>query len=112
MRFSTPFPSRSLWLALAVSTAALMSATPSRAAPPATTFTCTNLSSGANWKISIDFARSTVDDNPARISTATIEWHDRVQGGNYSLDRKSGNLTVTVASSTGGYFLYDRCRAT
>jgi len=50
-----------------------------------------------------------VDSNPARISAAEISWHDATDGGNYTLDRKSGNLTVIVASSTGGYFLRDRC---
>jgi hypothetical protein len=72
--------------------------------------TCTNLVSGASWRIRINFERSTVDANPARISGAKISWHDATDGGNYTLDRKSGNLTVIVASSTGGYFLHDRCR--
>jgi hypothetical protein len=75
-----------------------------------TTMTCTNPVSGANWKISVDFGRSTVDANPARISEASISWHDQKDGGHYTLDRKSGKLTVVVASSTGGYFLYDNCR--
>jgi hypothetical protein len=72
--------------------------------------TCTNPVSGASWQIRIDFDRSTVDSNPARIGDAKISWHDATDGGNYTLDRKSGNLTVIVASSTGGYFLHDRCR--
>ena len=71
--------------------------------------TCTNPASGASWQIRIDYDRSTVDSNPARISAAEISWHDATDGGNYTLDRKSGNLTVIVASSTGGYFLRDRC---
>ena len=75
-----------------------------------TAITCTNPASGASWQIRIDYDRSTVDSNPARISDAKISWHDAKDGGNYTLDRKSGNLTVIVASSTGGYFLYDRCR--
>jgi hypothetical protein len=85
---------------------------PSGAATPsaATTMTCTNPLSGANWKISVDFAKGTVDANPARISDASISWHDQKDGGNYTLDRKTGKLTVIVASSTGGYFLYDQCR--
>jgi hypothetical protein len=57
----------------------------------------------------IDYDRVTVDSNPAQISAAKISWHDAKDGGNYTLDRVSGNLTVIVASSTGGYFLYDRC---
>ena len=75
-----------------------------------TAITCTNPASGASWQISIDYDRGTVDSNPARISDATISWHDAKDGGNYTLDRKSGDLTVIVASSTGGYFLYDHCR--
>jgi hypothetical protein len=85
---------------------------PSGAATPSgpTTLTCTNPVSGASWKISIDFGKSTVDANAARISDASISWHDQKDGGNYTLDRKTGKLTVVVASSTGGYFLYDVCR--
>jgi hypothetical protein len=71
--------------------------------------TCTNPVSGASWQIKIDYDKRTVDSNPARISDATISWHDATGGGNYTLDRKSGNLTVVIASSTGGSFLYDRC---
>jgi hypothetical protein len=72
--------------------------------------TCTNPASGANWQIRIDYERSTVDSYPASITEGKISWHDASDGGNYTLDRKSGNLTVVVASSTGGYFLYDRCK--
>ena len=71
---------------------------------------CTNPASGTQWQIRIDYERSTVDSYPASITEAKISWHDASDGGNYSLDRKSGNLTVAVASSTGGYFLYDRCK--
>ena len=72
--------------------------------------TCINPASGATWQIKIDYDHSTVDSNPARISEIEISWHDATDGGNYTLDRRSGNLTVIVASSTGGYFLHDRCR--
>jgi hypothetical protein len=72
--------------------------------------TCTNPASGTQWQIRIDYARSTVDTYPASITEAKISWHDASDGGNYTLDRKSGNLTVVVASSTGGYFLFDRCK--
>ena len=71
--------------------------------------TCTNLVSRVTWQIKIDFAASTVDSNSARISSAEISWHDATDGGNYTLDRKSGALTVIIASSTGGYFIHDRC---
>jgi hypothetical protein len=77
---------------------------------PLTVLTCTNLVSGASWQISINFERKTVDSNPARISSGEISWHDAADGGNYTLDRKSGSLSVVFPSSTGGYFLHDRCR--
>jgi hypothetical protein len=75
-----------------------------------TAVSCSNPASGASWQIRIDYDKGTVDSNRARISDATISWHDPTDGGNYTLDRKSGDLTVIVASSTGGYFLHDRCR--
>ena len=92
--------------------AAVVTASAARAEPPsgATPITCTNLYSGARWQISIDYERRTVDANPARINETEISWHDATDGGNYTLDRKSGELTVVAASSTGGYFLHDRCR--
>jgi hypothetical protein len=75
-----------------------------------TPITCTNTTSGATWQIKVDYDQRTVDSNPAEISDAEISWHDRTDGGNYTLDRKSGKLTVIIASSTAGHFLYDRCR--
>jgi hypothetical protein len=72
--------------------------------------TCTNPVSGATWQITIDYDRSTVDSDPARISDSKISWRAAADGGNYTLDRKTGDLTVVVASSTGGSFLYDRCK--
>lgn len=81
------------------------------AAPPSeSTITCTNPASGASWQIKIDYDKGTVDSNPAHIGDTEIFWHDAKDSGNYTLDRKSGNLTVILASSTGGYFLYDHCR--
>lgn len=72
--------------------------------------TCTNPVSGATWQIMIDYDKSTVDSNPARISPGEITWRDAKDRWNYALDRKTGNLTVIVASSMGGNFLYDRCK--
>jgi hypothetical protein len=72
--------------------------------------TCTNPTSGATWQIKIDYDHGTVDANPARISDREISWRDAKDGWAYTLDRKSGNLTVVLASSTGGSFLYDRCK--
>lgn len=94
----------------ALAAGALWSAAPAalaEARPVA--ITCTNPSSGARWQIAVDFESRTVDANPARISEREISWHDAKDGGNYTLDRKSGALTVVVASSTGGYFLHDQC---
>jgi hypothetical protein len=71
--------------------------------------TCTNPFSGASWQIAIDYDRRTVDSNPARISDTEISWRDAKDGWNYTLNRKSGKLTVILASATGGNFLYDRC---
>ncbi len=78
--------------------------------PRARVLTCTNPARGATRQISIDFDRATVDANPARVSDAEISWHDAKDGRTYTLDRRSGELTVVVASSTGGYFLHDHCR--
>jgi hypothetical protein len=94
---------------IAFAVLALGLATPVQAEDGERAVTCTNPISGASWQIKIDFNKRTVDSNPARINEATISWHDAADGGNYTLDRKSGNLTVIIASSTGGSFLYDRC---
>jgi len=74
-----------------------------------TAITCANLASGAGFQIKIDYDRSTVDSNPAKISDREISWRDEKRW-NYTLDRRSGNLTIVLASSTGGNFLYDRCK--
>jgi len=85
---------------------------PSRAQPrpPASSITCVNPSSGTTWAINIDYSRATVDDNPASITASEISWRDRRDRWNYTLDRTTGELTVVVASSTGGYTLFDRCK--
>jgi hypothetical protein len=74
-----------------------------------TAMTCTNPVSGTSWQIAIDFGKATVDSNQAKITGAKISWFDPTDGGNYTLDRKSGDLTAIVASSTGGYFRHGRC---
>lgn len=71
--------------------------------------TCINPASGATWQIRIDYDRNTVDSNRASIGAGEISWHDANDNGNYTLDRKTGNLTSIVASSTGGAFFYARC---
>ncbi len=72
-------------------------------------FTCTNPASGWRWEIKIDYARGTVDSYPAEIDAETIAWHDPRDGGNYTLERNSGDLSASFPSSTGGYILYDHC---
>lgn len=71
---------------------------------------CANPASGAQWEIVVDYGRRRVDSFPAEITRARIRWRDTRRGGIYDLDRKTGALTVRFASSTGGYFLYDRCQ--
>lgn len=72
--------------------------------------TCTNPFSGATWQIRIDYDRRLVDANPAAITETTIAWRDARTGWKYVLDRKTGKLTVTIASATGGNFLHDQCK--
>jgi hypothetical protein len=71
---------------------------------------CTNPHSGASWRIAIDYDLKTVDSNPASIDETQIWWRDAKDGWRYTLDRKSGALTVVLASATGGNFLFDQCR--
>ena len=75
-----------------------------------TTIICVNPVSGTSWQIVIDYGKATVDSNPAEITQTAISWFDPKDGGNNRLDRKSGDLTASVASSTGGYFRHGRCR--
>ncbi|HEX3537962.1 MAG TPA: hypothetical protein VHU15_14480 [Stellaceae bacterium] len=75
----------------------------------ATAVTCINPINGASWQIAIDYGNDTVDSYPARITAAEIAWFDAKDGGNYKLDRQSGNFTAIIASSTGGYFRRGHC---
>ena len=72
--------------------------------------TCTNPYSGASFELHVDYTQSTVDSHPADITDATISWRDQKDARNYTLDRKSGKLTVIIASATGGNFVYDQCK--
>ena len=81
----------------------------SRAQEKENAVTCTNPVSGASWQITIDYRNSTVDSHPAEITRSAISWFDPKDGGNYTLDLRSGDLTAIVASSTGGYFRRARC---
>jgi hypothetical protein len=74
-----------------------------------TALTCTNPVNGMSWQILIDYRKPAVDSNPAEMTRAGISWFDPKDGSNYTFDRRSGDLTATVASSTGGYFRRARC---
>ena len=77
-----------------------------------TAIICTNPANGVSWRVRIDYANDRVDTYQARITAGTISWFDPTDGGNYTLDRRTGALTGTVASSTGGYFRRGRCEPT
>jgi len=94
---------------VAAATGALMLGMAAPATSGETAVTCTNPASGASFQIKIDYDRSTVDTNPAKINDREISWRDENRW-TYTLDRTSGNLTIVLASSTGGSFLYDRCK--
>lgn len=98
---------RSIAAGLVIATAPLGGAF--AAAASETAITCTNPASGATWQIRVDYANSMVDANAASISDSKISWHDAKENGNYTLDRKTGALTFAGPSSTGGYFISDRC---
>lgn len=70
---------------------------------------CTNDSSGAAWPIVIDLDHNRVDSQPATVTDRSISWADPKQG-HYELDRATGKLLFTNASSTGGYYLHYTCK--
>jgi hypothetical protein len=102
-------PIRSLVTFLALAAAVAGSAVGVAATPAESALTCTDPASGTTWQIRVDYVHNTVDANAASISDSQISWHDAKDGGNYTLDRKSGALTFVAPSSTGGYFIFDRC---
>lgn len=103
-------PNRALVAAIAcVAAGLLVSPITSDAQQNEAAITCTNPASGASWQVMIDYGKATVDSYPAKISRTEISWFDRKEQGNYTLDRKSGDLSVSIASSTGGYFRRSRC---
>jgi hypothetical protein len=97
---------RRVWGIIGVVLGLAGSAGAARAEPVA--LHCTNTTSGATWNISVDLANSTVDQVPARITDGTISWEDRTLHY-YDFDRRTGQLDMHAASSTGGFYLTDRC---
>ena len=69
---------------------------------------CHNTTSGAAWTLTVDAQAATVDGIPARISRSVISWKD-AEGRFFDLHRDTGALEMHVASSTGGFYLTDRC---
>jgi hypothetical protein len=105
----TPLHRSGMTTTIFISVAALIAGAGTSAAAGETRVTCVNPASGAHWQIRIDYDRRTVNSNSASISGSEISWRDASDGGNYTLDRKSGDLTMVAASSTGGYFLHHHC---
>jgi hypothetical protein len=71
---------------------------------------CVNPASGYAWTVRIDEAQGRIDGQPAQVGPLQLRWRDPSDGAIYELDRRSGELSVIRASSTGGYILTDRCR--
>jgi hypothetical protein len=103
------FRNRVLAAGIAGLAAGMVPAIDGNAQEGATAVTCTNPANGMSWQVLIDYGKSTVDSYPAEISRSGISWFDPKDGSNYNFDRKSGDLTANVASSTGGYFRRARC---
>jgi hypothetical protein len=69
---------------------------------------CMNTTSGATWDIPVDLTQGTVDSVPAQITDGSISWLDTTFH-HYDFDRRTGLLDMHVASSTGGFYLTDKC---
>lgn len=78
--------------------------------PAAIAYICVNPASGASWRIVIDAGRTTVDAHPANMGRAEISWFDPTDSSYNTLNRTTGDLTASIASSTGGYFRYAHCQ--
>jgi len=77
----------------------------------APTILCVNPASGASWTVALNEAGQQADGHAARFGVREISWSNPSDGGAYELDRASGALEITRASSTGGYVTFDRCKA-
>jgi len=95
------------FLALFTVVAVLAPMLPARAA---SALHCTNTTSGATWDLPVDLGHGTVDSFPAQISDRAISWKDTSTDRFYDFDRASGAMDMHAASSTGGFYLTDRCR--
>jgi hypothetical protein len=62
------------------------------------------------WTLTLDAGRQLADGQPARFGPRRVAWRNASDGGAYELDLATGALTVTRASSTGGYQVFFACR--
>jgi hypothetical protein len=65
---------------------------------------------GGGWTLALDRRRGLADGEPADFGASHVAWRSRRDGGAYALDLATGALTVTRASSTGGYQVFLACR--
>ena len=96
-------------LTLAATAALALAGGPAEAAATLN-FCCTNPASGTSWRVVVDVDHALVDSAPAQIGGKSIIWSDP-ERRHFDLNRATGELEMRNASSTGGYFLYFRCRA-
>ena len=75
----------------------------------ATLVHCVNPASGTRWDLVIDPGRGLVGGFAAQVGPREVDWVDPTDQSHYSLDRRSGTLSMTRPSSTGGYTNLDRC---
>jgi hypothetical protein len=104
------FRRRFLLSLVGLAAASMVLPAPADALAAATRLRCTNPASGASWDVVVDQDRNLVDSYPAHITEKWISWYDPTDRGYFDLERATGELTVRHASSTGGYFLYDKCQ--
>ncbi len=62
------------------------------------------------WTLTLNAARGLADGQPASFGPRRVAWRNLGDGGAYALDLATGALTVTRASSTGGYQVFFACR--
>jgi hypothetical protein len=105
-------PCRPFFAALALLvTACGAEAPPAHPAIPANAATVRCISADArSWTLALDPARKLADGQPASFGPRRVDWRNASDGGAYELDLATGALTVTRASSTGGYQVAFACR--
>ena len=69
----------------------------------ATQIRCVNTASRAAWNIALDATRRLADGHTASFRGRRTSWRNTSDGSAFELDRATGALLVTRASSTGGY---------